>query len=60
MEDYPSDWDPPLLEVAFVFYDRANLEKLKSTAQTAQSIADWERANPHFMVSCYASSVGST
>ena len=25
MEDYPSDWDPPLLEVAFVFYDRANL-----------------------------------
>ena len=60
MEDYPSDWDPPLLEVAFVFYDRANLEKLKSTAQTAQSIADWERGNPHLMVSCYASSVDST
>ena len=41
----------PSVQVAFVFYDKANLKDFQRRARSAQGIEDWEKGNPHFVVS---------
>ena len=53
LDDYPSDLNLPSLQVAFVFYDKANLGDFQKRAGIAGGIEDWERDNPHFVVSVH-------
>ena len=55
LDDYPSDLNLPSLQVAFVFYDKANLGDFQKRAGSgiAGGIEDWERDNPHFVVSVH-------
>ena len=57
LEDFPPGLTLPRLQVAFVFYDKANLDKFRARARSARSIEDWESGNPHFLVSRFASNV---
>ena len=41
----------PSVQVAFVFYDKANLKDFQRRARSVQAIEDWEKGNPHFVVS---------
>lgn len=53
LEDFPSYLNLPRLQVAFVFYDKANLNEFRERARAARSLEDWESGNPHFVVSGY-------
>ena len=39
------------VQVAFIFYNKANFEDFERRARSARGIEDWEKDNPHFLVS---------
>ena len=41
----------PSVQVAFIFYDKANFKDFERRARSARGIEDWEKDNPHFLVS---------
>ena len=46
-----AEMNAPSVQVAFIFYDKANLKDFQRRARSARGIEDWEKGNPHFMVS---------
>ena len=46
-----AEMNAPSVQVAFIFYDKANLKDFQRRARSAGDIEDWEKGNPHFVVS---------
>ena len=44
------DMNVPLVQVAFIFYDKYHLNEFQMRAEWAQSIEDWEGGNQNFAV----------
>ena len=46
-----AEMNAPSVQVAFIFYDKANLKDFQRRVRSVQGIEDWEKGNPHFVVS---------